>query len=183
MDLSIIICTINRASLLRATLASLATVRIPGETELLVIDNGSVDATPRVVQEAARSFSFGVRYLFQSEEGKYAALNKGITEARGRIIVATDDDARFEPDWLERASDGLARYDCGFVGGRVLPLWEGEMPAWLDERNSLYAKVIALLDHGELVREFGRGISWPLGVNVAYRRDVFEQVGLFDKRL
>jgi GT2 family glycosyltransferase len=33
------------------------------------------------------------------------------------------------------------------------------------------------------VREFGRGISWPLGVNVAYRREVFERVGLFDKRL
>ena len=43
--------------------------------------------------------------------------------------------------------------------------------------------VIALLDHGPQVREFGRGISWPLGVNVAYRREVFDRVGLFDNRL
>ena len=33
------------------------------------------------------------------------------------------------------------------------------------------------------MREFGRGISWPLGVNVAYRRDVFDRLGLFDNRL
>jgi hypothetical protein len=78
---------------------------------------------------------------------------------------------------------GLEQHDCGFVGGRVFPLWQGEKPMWLAERNGLHAKVVALLDHGDRVREFGRDISWPLGVNVAYRREVFERVGPFDNRL
>jgi len=183
MDISIIICTTNRANDLRDTLASLARVNRPGRVELLVVDNGSVDETKAVVEEAAKSYPFSLRYLYEAEPGKYAALNAGIRASAGRIIAATDDDARFEADWLERAVDGLSRYGCEFVGGRVRPLWGGAKPEWLAEHNGLHTKVIALLDHGERVREFGRGISWPLGVNVAYRRDVFERVGLFDNRL
>jgi len=183
MDVSILICTANRADGLRDTLNSLADVRCPGTVELVVIDNKSTDATPDVVRDAARAYPFPLRYLYEGEEGKYAALNAGIRASTGRVIAATDDDARFEPDWLERAVDGLSRYGCAFVGGRVVPLWGGEKPDWLAEHNGLHTKVIALLDHGDRVREFGRGISWPLGVNVAYRRDVFERVGLFDNRL
>jgi len=183
MDVSIIICTANRADFLRDTLASLSTIRAPALTELLVVDNRSVDSTRLVVEEAARTFPFSVRYVYEPEEGKYAALNAGIRVARGDAIVATDDDVRFETDWLERALDGLSRYGCGFVGGRVHPLWGGPKPVWIDECNAIHAKVIAILDYGEGVREFGCGIGWPLGVNVAYRREVFERVGFFDNRL
>ncbi|HWF85403.1 MAG TPA: glycosyltransferase [Vicinamibacterales bacterium] len=183
MDVSILICTANRAKELRDTLNSLATARCPGPAELIVVDNKSTDATRRVVHDAAKAYPFPLRYLYEGEEGKYAALNAGIRMAMGRVIAASDDDARFEADWLERAVDGLSRYGCAFVGGRVLPLWGGVKPNWLAEHNGLHTKVVALLDHGDRVREFGRGISWPLGVNVAYRREVFERVGLFDNRL
>jgi len=183
MDVSIIICTANRANVLRQTLASLSSVNRPGTVELLVVDNRSVDDTRDVVEDVAKSSPFPIRYLYEPEEGKYAALNAGINAAAGRFIAATDDDARFEPDWLERAVDGLSRYGCEFVGGRVLPIWACQKPAWLKDANALHAKVIALLDHGGEAREFGRGISWPLGVNVAYRREAFERVGLFDNRL
>jgi glycosyltransferase involved in cell wall biosynthesis len=183
MDISVIICTANRANDLRDTLASLAGVHYGGTIELIVVDNRSADHTRDVVEDAARCHPFPIRYLYEPEIGKYAALNAGIKMSTGRIIAATDDDARFEPDWLERAVDGLSRYGCGFVGGRVLPIWGGDKPVWLAEHNGLHTKVIALLDHGAQVREFGCGISWPLGVNVAYRREVFERVGLFDNRL
>jgi glycosyltransferase involved in cell wall biosynthesis len=183
MDVSIIICTHNRADDLRATIHSLARVRQPVTAELVVVDNGSTDATRALINDTAATFPLPIRYIFEPAEGKYAALNTGIKHATGRIIIATDDDARFDEDWLERAVDGLHRYGCDFVGGRVLPLWGGPKPEWLAEHNGLHTKVIALLDHGEEVREFGRTISWPLGVNVAYRREVFERVGLFDPQL
>jgi glycosyltransferase involved in cell wall biosynthesis len=182
MDVSIIICTANRAADLHDTLASLARVSRPGRVELLVVDNRSTDHTPGSSRKPPDISHFGSLPV-RDEAGKYAALNAGIRASKGRVIVATDDDARFEPDWLERAVDGLSRYGCEFVGGRVDPIWGGQKPAWLLERNGLHANVIALLDHGDRVREFGCGISWPLGVNVAYRRDVFERVGLFDNRL
>src|SRR3954454_12599743 len=183
MDASIIIATNNRAAELQRTIRSLAAIHHSGPIELIVVDNGSTDSTRAVVEEAARDYPFPLRYLYEAEEGKYAALNAGIRAARGRVVAATDDDARFEADWLEQAIDGLHRYGCEFVGGRVLPLWGGQKPVWLAEHNGLHTKVIALLDHGDQPREFGRAISWPLGVNVAYRREVFERVGLFDNRL
>jgi glucosyl-dolichyl phosphate glucuronosyltransferase len=183
MDISIVICTVNRAAELQRTLQSLANVRAPGSTELLIVDNHSTDHTADVVRSAAVDYPFPIRYLYVRQHGKYAALNAGIRAAAGRTIAATDDDARFEEDWLERAVDALTAHECDFVGGRVLPLWGGAKPLWVAERNGLHAKVIALLDHGDEPREFGRGISWPLGVNVAYRREVFEKVGLFDSQL
>jgi glycosyltransferase involved in cell wall biosynthesis len=183
MNASVIIATANRAADLRDTLENLARIHRPGTVELIVVDNGSTDDTRQVVDHAAAWYPFPVRYLFEQEEGKYAALNSGIKVARGAVIAATDDDARFEPDWLTRAVDGLRDHECEFVGGRVLPIWGGPKPLWLNERSSLHAKVIAILDHGPAEREFGRGISWPLGVNVAYRREVFERAGLFDNRL
>ena len=183
MDVSIVISTANRERDLRATLESLAGVRAAGATELLVMDNASRDATRLVVQEVAARFQYDVRYICAPEDGKYAALNAGIRASSGRIIAATDDDARFEPDWLERAVEGLAEQGCDFVGGRVLPVWCGPKPAWLDERSALHTKVIALLDYGDEPREFGRGIGWPLGVNVAYRREVLDRVGPFEMRL
>jgi glucosyl-dolichyl phosphate glucuronosyltransferase len=183
MNASVIIATSNRAFDLRDTLASLARIRTPGTVELIVVDNRSTDDTRHMVEHAATWYPFPVRYLFEPEAGKYAALNAGIKSARGQVIAATDDDARFEPDWLEQAVDGLGRQPCEFVGGRVLPIWGGPRPIWLTEHSSLHMKVIALLDHGTSIREFGREISWPLGVNVAYRRDVFDRVGFFDNRL
>jgi glucosyl-dolichyl phosphate glucuronosyltransferase len=183
MNVSVIIATANRAADLRGTLNNLARIHRPGTVELIVVDNQSTDDTRQVVEHAATWYPFPVQYLFEQEAGKYAALNAGIRAARGAVIAATDDDARFEPDWLERAFDGLRSHDCAFVGGRVRPIWGAAKPFWLDEHSGLHAKVIAVLDHGPEVREFGRGISWPLGVNVAYRRDVFDRVGLFDTRL
>src|SRR4051812_41536809 len=151
MDVSIVICTTDRAADLLETLESLATVRRPGSTELLVVDNRSTDSTRQLVESTEQDFPYPLRYLYENEAGKYAALNTGIRAASGRIIAATDDDARFEPDWLEKAVDGLARYQCDFVGGRVRPLWGGPKPAWLAETNGLHTKVIALLDHGDRV--------------------------------
>jgi glycosyltransferase involved in cell wall biosynthesis len=183
VNASIILVTVNRADELRRTLESLGSVRPVGRTELLVVDNNSTDHTKRVVDELRSALPFDVRYFFVPNPGKYGALNAAIGRARGEIIVATDDDARFEPDWLEQAVAGLDRFQCDFVGGRVVPAWCGPRPRWLPERNGLHDKVIAVLDHGDQPREFGVGISWPLGVNVAYRRQVFDSVGLFDNSL
>jgi glucosyl-dolichyl phosphate glucuronosyltransferase len=183
IETSVIIVTANRADELRRTLTSLATVRPVGRTELLVVDNNSSDHTRSVVDAMSAMLPFAVRYLFVPQPGKYGALNIAIEASRGDMVAATDDDARFEPDWLEQAAAGLARFQCDFVGGRVRPSWCGPRPAWLPEGNGLHDKVIAVLDHGDRPREFGIGISWPLGVNVAYRRQALDRVGLFDNAL
>ena len=178
MTFSIVIATYNRADALRETLQSLSGLR-PGATwEVIVVDNNSSDDTPNVVLEAARTFPAPLRYLFEGQQGRSPALNAGIRAAAGDIIATTDDDVRVPPDWLNRAADGLARLDCDYVGGRVLPIWGGPRPEWLPDRGGKQWAVVALLDYGPEPIEFGTRV--PLGVNMAFRRSVFERAGLFD---
>jgi glycosyltransferase involved in cell wall biosynthesis len=183
MRFTVLICTHNRRDYLADTLAVLSEVRTAQSWEVIVVDNNSTDGTRDLVRAAAATFPVDLRYVFEETLGKYAALNTGIRAARGEIIAATDDDARVDPLWLDRAAAALEQYRCDFVGGPVTPLWEGPPPDWLDATRPLVQKVIAILDYGDAGREFGVGIGWPLGVNVAYRREVFQRVGFFDPAL
>ena len=184
MDFSIIIPTYNRADELRETIRSIAKLEVDGEWELLVIDNNSPDHTRRVVDEERAAFPATLHYIFEPEQGRYAAINTGIRAASGKIIATTDDDARVEPDWLTRAAAGLEAMGCDYVGGKVLPIWKGARPAWLPHRPGPHWAVLALQDHGDRSLEFGvNGVPWPLGINTATRREAFERIDLFDNRL
>ena len=111
MNVSVLIATANRADQLADTLASLSGLRTVGATELIVVDNNSTDATRDVVAAAADRFPFPVRYVFEAEQGKYAAMNTGIRAARGAILASTDDDARFEIDWPRESLNAVTRTD------------------------------------------------------------------------
>jgi glucosyl-dolichyl phosphate glucuronosyltransferase len=184
MRFSIIIPTHNRADELRHTIQSIAQLTVDGSWELLVVDNRSTDHTRSVVEAEAASFPVPLHYLFEGEQGRYAALNAGIRAAQGAIIATTDDDARVEPDWLTQAAAALQELRCDYVGGKVLPIWKGTRPAWLPHRPGPHWAVLALQDHGGETREFGvNGLPWPLGINTAMRREAYERIDLFDNRL
>lgn len=178
MKFSVVIATYNRAADLRETLASLARLRPAGPWEVIVVDNNSSDDTRTVVETAAASFPAPLRYVFEREQGRSPALNAGIRLAQGAVIVTTDDDVRVEPDWLDRAADGLERLQCDYVGGRVTPIWGAPRPAWLPNHGGQQWAVIALLDYGPEAMAFGSNV--PLGVNMAFRNDAFRRAGLFD---
>ena len=182
MQFSVVIPTYNRAAELQQTLASLAKINYPGSWEVIVVDNNSSDATPQVVAHATASFPTALRYLFEPRAGRSAALNAGIEASKGEIIANTDDDVRFEADWLQQAADALHCEGCDFVGGKVLPIWPGPRPAWLSEKGGPHWAVIALLDFGTEAVEFGRHYA-PLGVNVAFKREAFDRAGLWDPNL
>ena len=181
MTYSVVIATYNRAADLRDTLASLACLSTASRWEVVVVDNNSSDGTAAVVRDLAASFPADLRYVFEGVQGRSAALNAGIAAARGDIIVTTDDDVRVEADWLDRAGDALARLSCGYIGGRVLPIWGGPRPAWLSERPGPHWAVIALLDYG--AAPIALTTRMPLGVNMAFRREVFDVVGGWDPRI
>ena len=98
------------------------------------IDNKSTDHTRAVVEAETASFPAPLRYVFEPEQGRYAAINTGIRAAKGAIIATTDDDARVERDWLTRAAAGLDALGCDYVGGKVFPIWTGPRPDWIPDR-------------------------------------------------
>jgi glycosyltransferase involved in cell wall biosynthesis len=183
MKFSVLIATHNRAGQLRDTLRSLAGVSTAASWEAIVVDNNSRDDTRDVVRAAAETFPVALRYLFEPEQGKAAALNAGMRISEGEVLVFTDDDVRFETDWLDRAGEALEQSGGDYVGGKVLPIWGGPRPAWLPNRDGQHWAVVALLDYGTDSCEFGRNrVPWPLGVNMAVRREAFDRTGPWDNR-
>jgi len=178
---SVVIATHNRAAELRETLRSLAALRTPHAWEVVVCDNNSTDATHEVVGLEAATFPVPLHYVFEPVPGRSAALNAAIARASGDVILTTDDDVRVEVDWLDQAGQALDVLDCDYIGGRVSPVWGGPQPSWLPGRGGRLWGVIALLDYGEEPFEFTTRM--PLGVNMAFRRDVFWRVGGWDPRV
>src|SRR5690348_7802361 len=100
MDVTIAICTRNRAASLRRMLTSLANMDVPGGTEweTVVVDNGSNDDTPNII----RSFvgSLPIRHDLEPSPGVSYARNRAAALARGTYIVWTDDDVIVDRHWL-----------------------------------------------------------------------------------
>lgn len=88
----------NNAGALGTCLRALTGQTLPRrEYELIIIDNGSTDDSSRV----AGSFD-AVRVAVEPAPGSYAARNRGLALARGRILAFTDSDCIPDPDWLAR---------------------------------------------------------------------------------
>ncbi|HUF21871.1 MAG TPA: glycosyltransferase family A protein [Burkholderiales bacterium] len=115
-DISVIIPVWNDADRLARCLRSLEAQTFPRERiEVLVVDNGSSDASAQV----ARGFAF-VTVLEESRPGSYCARNRALDIARGEFVAFTDSDCEAAPDWL---ASGFARAqredDFGVIAGRI----------------------------------------------------------------
>ena len=90
---SAIIATRNRCEILRRALqAYLEQTALEEVSEILVSDDGSTDGTPTLVSQAAKASPVPIRYLRQEHRGAAAARNLAIREARGELLLFTDDD-------------------------------------------------------------------------------------------
>jgi len=94
-SVSIIIPTFNGASRIGNCLDALLKQTAGLDTEILVVNDGSTDNTVEIVGRYP-----SVRLTSQSNAGPAAARNRGALEARGPIILFTDDDCVPMPDWL-----------------------------------------------------------------------------------
>ncbi len=124
MKLSVIIPTLNEARLLDRCLVSLSEQEFPrDEMEVLIVDNGSTDDTPAVVE------GHGARYVMETRRGPYACRNTGARHASGDVLAFTDTDCTFYSDWASRAWRAVAEHGLDAVVG-----WsegEGESPVAL----------------------------------------------------
>jgi GT2 family glycosyltransferase len=102
--------------------------------------------------------------IVRQDEGLSVARNRGIHEASSDFILFIDDDAYPCEGYLERAVAGLEEYPI--VGGRVI-----------DPTGSLPSSARDLYDQGDEPKLTSRVV----GCNMAFRREVFETVGLFDE--
>jgi glycosyltransferase involved in cell wall biosynthesis len=119
MKMSVVIATKDRQHALERTLASLeAQVGAP-PFEIVVVDNASVDATRRVVDDYARG-ALALRYVAEPEPNRGKARNRGVEQARGDFVLFCDDDVRCPPGWIAaHAAAHRGSTDC-VVNGPIL---------------------------------------------------------------
>ena len=177
MRTSVIVPTYNRPKSLLQTLGSLQEQTMP-DFEILVIDNAADPEIERMVATFNQTARVKARYIAHDSGGNSGARNRGALEARGELLVYTDDDLTFEPQWLlEYDRHFSAHPEMVAAGGCVKPLWEESPPEWLLEYMG-DAKVFGILALMEPTTHFtlsNKGFFFSC--NMAIRRSVFDWTG------
>jgi glycosyltransferase involved in cell wall biosynthesis len=99
---SVVIATRNRAALLDGALTSLRAQAEPPPFEIVVVDNGSIDATPAVAR------AHDARYVYVAEPNRGKARNAGVAAASGERILFVDDDVVLPAGFLAAHARGHA---------------------------------------------------------------------------
>lgn len=176
---TVAICSANRCARLAETLAAL----LPGvdfrTAEVIVVDNGSTDATPRLLEEIAAAHPRGFRAVREERAGLSAARNRAVREARGDLLVFLDDDALPAPGWIEAYVAAFGDERVAAAGGPVEPIFDGPLPEWLDDRFLPY---LSAWDRGPRIVPL-RYNELPRGANMAFRRATFARYGEFLEQL
>ena len=182
-DVSVVIATYNRASILPAALESILNQDTQGATyEVILVDNNSTDHTEEVAKSFIDSSGGKLRYVFEPNQGVSFARNAAIEKTLAPIIAFFDDDVQVASNWVATIKQTLDRHqDVSCIGGKVLPRWESDPPAWLTREH--WAP-LALQDYGD--ESFLVNFKRPLcliSANLAIRRAVFDEVGVFRPEL
>ncbi|WP_128893847.1 glycosyltransferase [Longirhabdus pacifica] len=171
---SIIICTYNRADLLKQTLLSLKHVKGIEDSEVIVVDNNSKDHTKDIVHQCTSELrdSVKITYVFQIQQGLSIARNTGVKAAQSDVIAFLDDDAVPEPIWLNTIVDTFMQYpEILAIGGKIEPVFEQSRPPWL---ISALEKPYTIVDLGKHLTYYKKNMH-PYGANMAMRKSLFDK--------
>jgi glycosyltransferase involved in cell wall biosynthesis len=180
MKLSVLIATRNRAKALASCLSSIATAfaNAPSiEAEIVVVDNGSTDDTPSVLQAWSNACGVAVKTLHEPREGKARALNRALQAAQGEILAFTDDDCRLSQEYVNQ----LLRHDAADTGlvlrGGCIELGDlTDLPLTINTDSTLQRWQRAM--NSARYERFRGRIN---GCNMTMRRTLAERLGPFDE--
>ena len=168
-DVSIVIATRNRAESLRTTIVSIHTqVRRGPSAEMVVVDNGSSDATQQVLQQMGKKLE--IITLYESSPGKSRSLNRALEVVRGELLVFTDDDVTVSNYWIPNLYEASRKYpQAKIFCGPIVPKFPAGAPARLCNHSyftALFGAFLPKLEEGPLPMNLV-----PFGANFAVRAE------------
>ena len=169
--ISVIICTYNRAEILRIALETICNQTLDKSIyEVIVIDNNSTDNTQAVVQEFEHHGN--VRHVLETVQGLSVARNRGWAEAKGDYVGYTDDDCKLPEQWLTIAHNIIQNQVPHAFGGPYYAFYLNEKPYWFKDQ---YGSNVVTEESSWLSK--GQYLS---GGNMFFRRDLIQLLGGFD---
>ena len=179
--ISVIIPTYKRPESLVRTLNSLQEQTLP-EVEIIVVDNAASPELEKLVTEFNSTARLPIRYLPEAKLGVHNARHAGARIAQNPLLIFTDDDATFEPNWLESYLNKFIEHpEMVASGGPVRPKWDETPPEWLIKFIEEAKQFRSLLSFMEPFKEFCLSTKlYFFSVNMAIRRDVLFEVGGFN---
>jgi glycosyltransferase involved in cell wall biosynthesis len=182
-DISVVICTRNRAASLHEALSCLAAADRTGlNVEIVIVNNGGTDSTPEVI----RTFEdrLQMRSLFEPKQGVFGkshALNRALDEGGlGEIIAVLDDDMTPHREWFQGVASLSARWpDKDLFTGRSYVVWPEDTPPEFVQCGVLQTWMYSIIDEGEEDRPIGNG-RWFSGNHFWFRSRVLKSGLRFD---
>jgi O-antigen biosynthesis protein len=179
-NVSVVVCTRERPDDLRRGLTALQAAA-PAPLEVIIVDNApSTEKT----KDVARQFP-AFRYVCEPRPGLNWARNRGILEARGEIVAFTDDDVIVDASWAGMLQQTFARHPSVAAATGLITPFE------LSTAAQAQFELLGGFGRGFVPKWFhypsGTGVPWRAlgtgvlgtGASMAFRRDLFQRIGLF----
>ena len=165
---SVIVPVYNGESTIAEGLRCISKLNYPKEKlEVIVVDDGSKDATVTVVNEHPVK-------LIQKEHGGYpSTMNAGARVAKGEIVVIVDADIYLEQEWLALIVAEFNDPKVGIVSGYIAT----------KPTAGFWAKVVGYESEDRYDRMTSGYVDFITSASTAYRQAVFEQVSFFNEKL
>jgi len=133
-----------------------------------------LDPDPDLVEFYESRLTEDVKVITSQKRGLSNARNAGVRSAKGEIIAFVDDDAIADGDWLENLVRNYEDPNVVGVGGLIKPWWQDGYPPWFPEELNW---IVGCSYKG--LPERKACIRNPIGCNMSFRKNVFQEVGYF----
>lgn len=176
VDFSVVIPTYNGASHLPELLEKLRSQVVSENLswEVIVVDNNSTDDTAQVVRDYQANWRSDcpLKYILEKQQGAAFARQRGIEEARGRLVGCLDDDNLPTPNWVAAACTfAQAHPQAGAYGSQIHGKFEAEPPEYIKSIGSY----LAIIERGSKPRYYEPEKKMlPPGAGLVLRKQAWE---------
>lgn len=182
LQISVVICTYNRATYIREAMESLYTQTLARDRyEVIIVNNNSSDNTELICQSFIESHNDAFfYYMNEPEQGASYARNTGARHVHSPLLCFMDDDAVADHDYLERIVRFFEEHpDAGGLGGRIIPRYIPSEPVWMSHYVS---SLVGQFHYSSETTRFKPG-KYPLESNMIIRKADFDAINGFNTAL
>ena len=169
--ISVVVPVYNREDLIQNCIESLLSLEYPKDRiEIIIVDNGSSDRTPEVIQK------YGVIYVLEERRGSSCARNKGVSVARGDLIAFTDSDCEVSQDWALEIANSYSKPGIAALRGFCAGINANLIATFMQRKHEG-------ISYRRTADGYALGGNSLNPRNCAISRELFDKIGGFDPKL